>query len=207
MSSKSHFFRQSGGLRLLADYQFNNNLIDDANGYNLVGTDITYDDGSAVFNGVSSEARRLDTNGIFSFTDGTKDLPFRIELSVKFNLINEAFYFIATKRNSVSSEWQIYYQDIGKINIILFENNDNYIQKGCSIIPNTSQNYNIIIDYDGSGIDGLNINVDGVDGDLDLVVGNYVGMTKTQTNLLIGSFDVVNRYELNGEIDYLKIYK
>ena len=205
MSSKSHFFKKR--LILLADYQFNNNLIDDVNGYNLTGTDITYNNGNAVFNGTTSEARRTDTNDIFSFTDGTKDLPFRIELSVKFNLINEAFHFITTKRDSVNPEWQVFYQDIGKINITLFQNNTNYIQKGCNITPNTSQNYNIIIDYDGSGIDGLNINVDGVDGDLDLVVGNYVGMTKTQTDLLIGSFDVVNRYELNGEIDYLKIYK
>ena len=70
---------------MLADYQFNNNLIDDANGYNLTGIDITYNNGNAVFNGTNSEARRTDTNDIFSFTDGVKDLPFRIETSIKFN--------------------------------------------------------------------------------------------------------------------------
>ena len=92
MSSKSHFFNRR--LRLLADYQFNNNLIDDANGYNLVGTDITYNNGNAVFNGTTSNARKGDNNGIFSFTDGVKDLPFRIELSVKFNSLSNTVQFL-----------------------------------------------------------------------------------------------------------------
>ena len=32
MGNKSHFFRQSNGLSLVADYQFNNNLIDSVGG-------------------------------------------------------------------------------------------------------------------------------------------------------------------------------
>mgnify|MGYP003655385629 CR=1 FL=1 len=206
MGNKSHFFRQSSGLNLLADYKFNNNLIDDANGYNLTGTDITYNNNSAVFNGKTSEARRSDANDIFSFTDGVSDLPFRIELSVKFNAVSNSYQFITTKRDSISSEWQIFYYN-NSISIVLWQNNSIFIQKGCSISPSTSQNYNIIIDYDGNGIDGLNISVDGVDGTIQTETGNYTGMNKTQTDLLIGSFDVVNNYKLDGEIDYLKIYK
>mgnify|MGYP003123643961 CR=1 FL=1 len=50
MGNNVHFFRQSGGLSLVADYQFNNNLIDSVGGnveafnkafpkYNNMGSD------------------------------------------------------------------------------------------------------------------------------------------------------------------------
>ncbi len=111
MASKNNFFNR--GLRLLADYQFNNNLIDDANGYNLTGQNINYFAGNAVFNGVDSEAKRSDSGGIFSFTDGTNDLPFRIETSIKFNAFTNRFQFIVKKRDGdiEDLEWQLFYEN------------------------------------------------------------------------------------------------
>ena len=59
MSSKSHFFRQTGGLNLVAQYDFNNDLVDSIGGNNGTGTDITYNNGTfgneAVFNGTTSQ--------------------------------------------------------------------------------------------------------------------------------------------------------
>ena len=216
MGANKFFFSQfRRGLRLIADYQFNNNLIDDANGYNLVGTDITYDNGSAVFNGISSVASRTDANNIFSFTDGVKDLPFRIETKIRFNSFDNIIPFIASKRDgsNFSREWQIYYDGYQNvIKIILFTNSssNNYLVKGCLINEIISFDYNIVITYDGSkSIDGLKIFVNGVDGDVMDIVGSYVGMSKTQSDFNIGnSFYITDsRIPFNGEIDYLKIYK
>ena len=211
MSSKSHFFNRR--LRLLADYQFNNNLIDDANGYNLVGTDITYNNGNAVFNGTTSNARRGDTNDIFSFTDGVNDLPFRIELSVKFNSLSNTIQFLLSKRGSGDNknEWQLA-RNGNKLTFSLFSDKEitDYIQKTINTDINIIENYLIIIDYNGNGINGLNINVNGVDGQEQNLVGNYLKMLPTQSILALGiaEFDSFNNIlKFNGEIDYLKIYK
>jgi len=209
MSSKSHFFNRR--LRLLADYQFNNNLIDDANGYNLVGTDITYNNGNAVFNGSSSRASRTDTNDIFSFTDGVKDLPFRIETSVKFDVFNKVQFLLAKRQsNTTFCEWQLNFNNSDNtINIVLFSEgtNTNSIIKKCVITPNNNTIYNIVVIYDGNGLDGLNISVNGVDGTLSQELGTYVKMTKTSSDFTVGNFTISSATRFNGQIDYLKIYK
>ena len=211
MASKNNFFNRR--LRLLADYQFNNNLIDDVNGYNLLGIDITYDNGNAVFNGTSSVASRTDVNDIFSFTDGVKDLPFRIELSVKFNSLSNTIQFLISKRDNSfqKNEWQLA-RNGNKLTFSLFSDKDytDYIQKTINTDINIIENYLIIVDYNGNGIDGLNINVNGVNGQEQNSVGNYLKMLPTQSDLVLGiaRFDpTFNNIKFNGEIDYLKIYK
>ena len=208
MSSKSHFFNR--GLRLLADYQFNNNLIDDANGYNLTGTDITYNNGSAVFNGTTSEARRTDTNDIFSFTDGVKDLPFRIEISLKLSKLGDLPWLISKQLDINNKEWFITYNvgNSSAFRILLFDSIGSRIFKECVIIPSLSTTYNIIITYNGLSLSGLNINVNGIDGVVESDNG-YTKMHKTGADLIIGrnatNPQTVQRF--NGQIDYLKIYK
>ena len=198
-------------LSLIANYQFNNNLIDSVNGYNLTGQNINYFAGNAVFNGVDSEAKRSDSGGIFSFTDGTNDLPFRIETSVKFNDFKDDFEFLANKRNINNAEWQLFYnKSATAIRFTLFNDLDDtiYIQRGCVINPQRNITYNIVVTYDGSKeVSGLKVFVNGIEGTDEIIEGNYIGMSKTQTDLLIGSFSIVNRYEFNGQMDYLKIYK
>ena len=212
MGNKSHFFRQKGGLKLLADYQFNNNLIDDANGYNLTGSNITYDNGSAVFNGSNSEARRTDANDIFSFTDGVNDLPFRIEFFVKIGKLNGNNWLVSKRDgDSQKREWQINYTGSqNTMKIFLYDSSGNYMQKGY-VQPLLADSFNnVVIEYDGSKtIDGLNIFVNGVVGTLNQSTGNYTGMIKTQSDLLIGraGWDGSPSLRFSGEIDYLKIYK
>lgn len=211
MSSKSHFFNRR--LRLLADYQFNNNLIDDANGYNLTGIDITYNNDSAVFNGVTSEARRSDTNDIFSFTDGVNDLPFRIEISIKFNAFTKSFQFIVSKRDSNQTlrEWQLFYENsINSFGFTLYTDtlNVNAIVVKNQITPQLNTTYNVVISYDGSKtLDGLNISVNGVEGTNKTEIGNYTGMIKTGSSLTLGIANWDSAFDFNGQIDYLKIYK
>ena len=218
MGANKFFFSQfRRGISLIADYQFNNNLIDDANGYNLIGTNITYDNGNAVFNGTTSEASRTDTNDIFSFTDGVKDLPFRIETSVKFNSFTNQFQFILSKRdgNLVNLEWQINFDNANsqlQFNLFSVDSNGDFfgrlrVQK--QIIKDTNAIYDIVIEYDGSkNINGLSMLVNGVSADI-FTSTDYIGMTKSQSSLLLGraGWDSNPTLKLDGQIDYLKIYK
>ena len=156
MGANKFFFSQfRRGISLIADYQFNNNLIDDANGYNLTGIDITYNNDSAVFNGTTSEARRSDTNDIFSFTDGVNDLPFRIETSIKFNAFTNSFQFIVMKRDSDQTlrEWQLFYENsINSFGFNLYTDTlgVNSIVVRNQITPQLNTIYNVVITYDPS---------------------------------------------------------
>ncbi len=211
MASKNNFFNR--GLRLLADYQFNNNLIDDANGYNLTGTDITYNNGNAVFNGTTSEATRLDSGGIFSFTDGTNDLPFRIETSIKFNAFTNRFQFIVKKRDGDidNLEWQLFYEnDSNSFGFTLYTDfgNNNFIVVRNQITPDTNTIYNIVVEYDGSKtLEGLNLSVNGILGTNKQINGTYLGMSKTGSSLTLGIANFAEIFDFDGQIDYLKIYK
>ena len=212
MGANKFFFSQfRRGISLIADYQFNNNLIDDANGYNLIGQNITYNNGNAVFNGTTSRASRTDTNDMFSFTDGVKDLPFRIETSIKFNAFTQVFQFIASKRGASNTlcEWQLFYSvNTNEFRFNLFSDGGDvdYFRLNCLITPSTETIYNIVIDYDGSGtLEGLNMLVNGVTATDKTEVGSYTNMVKTFFFAVADSLIGANYF--NGEIDYLKIYK
>jgi len=210
MASKNNFFNR--GLSLLTNYQFNNNLIDDANGYNLTGINITYNNGNAVFNGINSEATRLDSGGIFSFTDGINDLPFRIETSIRFNAFTQQFQFIASKRGATNSlcEWNLFYSvSTNEFRFNLFSDGVlvDYFRLSYLITPSTETIYNIVVDYDGSGtLNGLNMYINGVVSNDKTEVGNYTNMIKTGCVFEVGDSSLSTNY-FNGEIDYLKIYK
>ena len=211
MSSKSHFFR--GGLNLIADYQFNNNLIDDITGDALGGINVAYDNNRLVLNGSNTKVTKFDSGEFnrFSFTDGVRDLPFRIEMSVQFDQFNR-IQFLVDKRDEglTGCEWQISFNNTtNEIQIVLFSGgiNTDRIKKACVITPDVNTIYNIVVTYDGNGIDGLNINVNGVDGVISQEVGNYVGMTKSALRFFVGSWRFVGSNILKGKIDYLKIYK
>ena len=212
MSNKSHFFRQSNGLSLLADYQFNNNLIDDANGYNLTGTNITYNNDSAVFNSsLQSSATRTDANNIFSFTDGVNDLPFRIEINFKLSPSPNQFEFLVSKRqgSNVNCEWALFIDYNNNLfSFILFSGGTSsaYILIDIPFVTSTNTNYNIVVEYDGSATEtGLNMVLNGVSATSKIEVGNYVGMSKTGSRFSISQSPFGS--DLNAEMDYLKIYK
>ena len=212
MSSKSHFFKRL--IKLFADYQFNNNLIDDANGYNLTGTNITYNNGNAVFNGATSVARRTDAEDLFSFTDGVNDLPFRIETEFRFSSFSgSTFQFIANKRQqaTTSAEWQLLFAGgDSALSFILWSlgTNTNNLKISKTIPLTTGVYYDIVIDYDGSGtLDGLNMKVNGVNATDKTELGTYANMIKTTADFTLGTANFGGNTTFNGVIDYLKIYK
>ena len=211
MASKNNFFNR--GLSLVADYQFNNNLIDDITSESLDGLNVAYNNNRLVLNGLDTKVTKFDSGEFnrFSFTDGVNDLPFKIEMGVQFDEFNR-IQFLVDKRDegTTGCEWQINFNNTNNsISIVLFSEgtNTNRIIKSCVITPNTNTIYNIVVTYDGNGLNGLNINVNDVDGTLSEEVGNYVGMTKSALRFFVGSWRFVGSNILKGKIDYLKIYK
>ena len=204
-------------LQMIAHYRFRNNLVDDINGYNLNGQNISYniEPGKtlAVFNGVDSEAKRLDSGGIFSFTDGTNDLPFRIETSIKFNAFTNAFQFIVKKRDSDTTlvEWQFFQRNSDNtLGFALYSGGQNVSAIVVRSLLSTDTNtiYNVVIEYDGSKtLDGLNMKVNGVLSNIKEEQGNYTGMSKTGASLTLGIANFSQAFDFDGQIDYLKIYK
>ncbi len=211
MASRNNFFNR--GLRLVADYQFNNNLIDDVTGESLDGINVAYNNNRLVLNGVNTKVNKFDSgiSNRFSFTDSVKDLPFKIEMSVQFDEFNRIQFLVDKRDEGITGcEWQINFNNTSNsIDVILFSGgiNTDRILKGCVITPNVNTIYDIVATYDGNGLDGLNINVNGVDGTLADEVGTYVGMTKSAQRFYVGSWKFVGSNILKGKIDYLKIYK
>ena len=214
MGANKFFFSQvRKGLNLIADYQFNNNLIDDITGDALTGINVAYDNNRLVLNGLNTKVNKFDSEELnrFSFTDGVRDLPFKIEMSVQFDEFNR-IQFLASKRDNGTTdcEWQINFNNTSNsIDVVLFSGgiNTDRILKGCVITPNINTIYDIVVTYDGNGIDGLNINVNGIDGAKIDEVGIYVGMTKSALRFFVGSWQFIGANILKGKIDYLKIYK
>ena len=210
MGNKSHFFRQSNGLSLVADYKFNNNLIDDVGGNNGTGTNITFNSGSfgneAVFNG-SSSLVEIPDNDAFTFTDGVNDLPFRMELVVKISSLKNQS--IISKRLNNNNEMQLACASNNLFQIALLNPPANNLIAS-SVIPPVSSNgyYNIVVDYDGSKTqNGLSIVVNGFSSTPDPSNPTYVGMTSTGTNITLGKDGYRNTGYLNGAISQIKVYK
>lgn len=211
MSSKSHFFRQSGlNLTLVAQYDFNNNLIDSIGGNNGTGTDITFNSGSfgneAVFNGSNSFVEIAD-NDAFTFTDGVDDLPFRIELTLR--LESNVQQYIINKRGVPGTfEWQLI-QNFNTFQVALGNGSASSILSSSVAFTYVQGNYyNVIIEYNASKTqNGLRIRVDGVKDTPDPNNPIYLGMSNTSSDVTIGrSGQTSNRY-LNGAISQIKVFK
>ena len=206
-------------LQLVAQYDFNNNLIDSIGGNNGTGTNITFNNGSAVFSGIPSKVL-INNLGAFDFTDGVNDLPFRIETSVILNSLpsgsSDPSTYILGKRDNTSTLQN--YQLIVRQNGFDFALLSNNPTAGIGVNNRFSQNlslntvYDITITYDGSKtLSGLKMVVNGVE-----QVGNedfgtiYTAQEYTGANVYLGiaGFGIpASRFYLDGKMDYLKIYK
>ncbi len=206
MASRNNFFNR--GLRLVAYYKFNNNLIDEISGNNGTGTNISYNVGSfgneVVFNGSNAYVDVAD-NDVFSFTDGVNDLPFRIELIVK--LDSDVQQYLINKRTTGSFEWQIFQLNDSFRVILGNVGATSVISSSVSIAVVSGNYYNIIVEYDGSKTqNGLKIKVNGVSNIPNPSNPTYLGMANTISDVFIGRSGNGGRY-LNGAISQIKIYK
>ena len=214
MGNKSHFFRRSSGggvLSLVAEYNFNNNLIDEIGGNNGTGTDITYDVGSfgneAVFNGSTSEVRTPNST-VWDISNGVNDTHIRIEVLVKFNSVSGQ-QFILAKSPKNGFGWEVISVN-SKIYITIYDsvNFAQQLQIGCDIQTDENGYSNILVDYDGQGLSsGLDVSVNGISSGIVDGTTNYTSAYLLNTDTTFGRAD--RRYDrrLDGAISQIKIYK
>ena len=212
MGNKSHFFRQSNGLSLVADYQFNNNLIDSVGGNNGTGTNISYNVGAygneAVFNGSTSEVRTPNST-VWDISDGTNDIPIKIEILVRLYDFNGLRYLVAkTPSGGSASGWEVVFGN-NKIYIQVFDKLTSSVSYVACDMQYDQYGYSkIIIEYDGGYIfEGWSISVNntttGFEGDFT----GYNGVAKSNTDATFGISGRRNDRRLDGVISQIKIYK
>ncbi len=209
MSSKSHFFRQTGGLNLVAQYDFNNNLIDSIGGNNGTGTDITYNVGSfgneAVFNGTTSEVRTPNST-VWDMTNGTNDIPIKIEVLVKFS--NATFEYLIAKCPSSSTGWEMIKIN-NRISLRIYDNlTSGSINCACDLQTDVNGYNNIVFSYDGSGFStGLDISANGITSNFSEGQTTYNGTELLTNDTTFGRVDRRNDRRLNGAISQIKVFK
>ncbi len=200
MASKNNFFNR--GLNLVADYQFNNNLIDDANGITAVATNQTYRVGDYGNEIVFRSNPKTDLSIPYSvntqITDGVNDLPFRIEFGFKIDVFpqfndtlfdNGQFTFIM-----VPGSQQFRFS-------IRNANSQQFIRGIFTTDFIDGTFYKLVVTYDGSKeVSGLKVTLN----EQEAIYSSpgYIGADINTSNVV---FDVNNR--LVGGISYFKMYK
>lgn len=209
MGNNVHFFRKSSVLQLVAQYDFNNNLIDSVGGNNGTGTDITYNSGSfgneAVFNGSTSEVRTPNST-VWDISNGTNDVPIKIETIVKMNSTSDQF--VIAKCPSNGQGWEIIkFSSLVYLNIYDYLTTG-FIQVSCDLQTDINGYSYIVTSYDGSGSEyGLNISVNGLSTSLVRNRSNYTKTAQLNTNTTFGRTDRSTVRKLNGAISQIKVYK
>lgn len=168
--------------------------------------------GVIVFDG-SNDYVNNGNSSIFSFGNGTNDLPFSVSVWVLFSSVGgSTFKGIVSKDNGTQREWALLENGSGKIRVFLKNtlNNPNINQQSIdsSTTYLTNTWYNIVFTYDGSGgsnaADGMYLYTNGVvEFPTNVTKGTYIAMSSTIANLNIG------RYSTNyfsGRISNTKIY-
>lgn len=198
---------------VIAAYKLETSGLDSKNGYNgNVGSSITFSSGvsgnAANFDGTSNSVITIADNNVFSFTDGTSDLPFSFKFNIKFNVLTSQFIVDKCINGAgATEEWRV---DLtaGKIRILLIDKlGGKYIGKVTSNTMSINVNYNIIITYSGNKTSsGIKIYIDGVLAAMtDANSGIYTGMGNNTLPIRIGK-PQTSEAMFNGQIDEFYIF-
>ena len=140
-------------------------------------------------------------NDNLSFGNGVTDSPFSISLWL--NTGNTSTRGVVSKYGSIGLEW-LFYMVGGKVRFLLNDtiNSSNIFATGSTALTLNTW-YHVAITYDGSGLSGINIYVNGVLETLTTGGSGYVAMSNTNQPLEIGKY--LSR-ELFGVIDEVAIF-
>lgn len=143
---------------------------------------------STNFDGINDYVE-FGSGSIFTFGDGSDDIPFSISLWLKFEQIGQNNIGIAGKDTSAhGKEWQIYVTTT-ELRFRLFDNSQgSYISTEISTLPNSGNWYHLCCTYDGSSSpDGMTIYLDGIKPTQTKVVyETYVAMENTSSGFTLG---------------------
>ena len=196
-------------LNLVAQYDFNNNLIDSVGGNSGTGTNITYNSGSfgneAVFNGTTSEVR-TPNNTIWDISNGTNDIPVILDIVVKFGSASNQY--VLSKCPLAVTGWEIIKFGT-KVYITIYDDiTSGQLQIGCDIQTDANGYSRILINYDGQGLSsGLSISINGTSSGVVDGTSNYTSTRLLNTDTTFGRADRRNDNRLNGAISQIKVYK
>ena len=155
---------------------------------------------STTFDGIDDYVDCGDNDNL-SFGDGTTDSPFSI--SIWLNIGNTSTRGVVSKYGSIGLEW-LFYMVAGKVRFLLNDtiNSSNIFATGSTALTLNTW-YHVAITYDGSGLSGINIYVNGVLETLTTGGSGYVAMSNTNQPLEIGKYSTL---EFLGKADEVAIF-
>ena len=180
--------------------------------HSTTDVDMTYSNNQAVFNGTTSKIT-ISNSSDLSFTNGTKDLPFSID--IRFTKLGGTNSFGLIDRYDGTHDCYNIYVGNGLsgdiyIHFILYDINGTTIQIYYSLIPVIGVSYRLTCTYDGSKtVGGMKMYLNGIivttipGGNIILGLPN-VSAPITIGDLYNGSFGT--QFKLNGSIDYCTLY-
>ena len=155
---------------------------------------------STAFDGIDDYVDCGDNDNL-SFGNGVTDSPFSI--STWINIGNTKTRGAVSKYGSSGAEW-LFYMVGGSVRFLLNDtiNASNIFATGStSLTLNTW--YHVAITYDGSGLSGINIYVDGVLETLATGGSGYVAMSNTNQPVEIGKYSTL---EFLGKVDEVAVF-
>lgn len=204
---------------LVAYYKFDSNSTDFVNGYNGTDSNISYSNAGKIGNsatfGTSISSVIVNDATDLSFTNGSGDLPATINFWFYHRVSPTAngYWYVNKRGTSANStptvnEWQIIYSS-GLLIFDIYTNNTNYIRAEVSQSISNTTWYMLTATYDGSGVGGLKIYLNGaLLTTTNTTTGTYTGTTNTTANLTFGRRGWNSSVGfLDGRMDGVAIWK
>ena len=155
---------------------------------------------SVAFDGILDYVDCGDNDNL-SFGDGVTDSPFSI--STWINIGNTKARGVVSKYGAIGTEW-LFYMVGGKARLLLKDNiNSATIFATGSTALTLNTWYHVGITYDGNGLSGINIYVNGSLETLTTSGSGYVAMSNTSQPLELGKYSTL---EFLGKLDEVAIF-
>lgn len=174
----------------------------------VTGVDLgmTYDANGAKFDLADSKISVAD-NDLFSFTDGTKDLPFTMTMKVTFADLTSGVFINKVDNASTQAEYFIWFNGASILIQICDLTTTAYIGRKFDVVPVLGQEYNISFTYDGLKLTtGISMYFD------DEFVGvpnagtAYSGMKNSTSKVVLGKTGWTDAHQFKGNIRDLRFF-
>ena len=178
----------------------------DTIGHTVVDTDISYSNGSAVFNGTTS--KMIVSGSDLGFTDGTKDLPFTIDIRLSFSVIGVQL-FLSSHTSDNTGLIILYYDHAGgRIQFYVGLSGSGFIQVYIPFVPTVDVMYRFTATYDGTNYaNGMNLYLNGVKQITYTGGPDYSGFVRPNVpyTFSLGYYESNNTF-YNIKVDYCNVY-
>ena len=198
---------------IIAEYKFENNVVDTVGSNNGTATSITYEAGTVgqrgVFDGSTSFVS-VPNASEFNFTEGAGvDKPFSISLLATFDTTNNSSALVNKYIGGSNAEFSLIIFG-SKLNMGIFESDNwtDYISREYDFTRVVGQVYHISMTYDGSkSANGIKFYINGLEVvSTDISVGSYTGLVSNTAPILIGKRTLGTQHPHDGTLDCVRIW-